>query len=41
LQKRLEGCAVDGLLDPIKMITALNEVQREEDPDAYVPDVVI
>jgi hypothetical protein len=28
-------------MDPNKVINALNFVQREGDPDAYVPDIVI
>jgi len=42
LQKRLEDCAGEnGIIDPSKVINALNDVQRLEDPDAYVPDIVI
>jgi hypothetical protein len=28
-------------MDPTKVMNALNAVQREGDPDAYVPDIVI
>ena len=28
-------------MDPNKVISALNVVQREDNPDAYVPDIVI
>ena len=42
LQKRLEECqGEDGIMDPNKIFNALNFVQKEDNPDAYVPDIVI
>jgi len=38
LYERLKQCQGDGgVVDPLKILEAMNNVQIEEDPDAYVP----
>ena len=37
---RLQGCEAEGgFIDPSKMFAMMNEVQVEEDPEAYVPEI--
>lgn len=42
LQQKLKDCKKEGgLVDPSLLLNALNDVCREEDPEAYEPEIVI